>query len=131
MDRRSFLSSMVAVPFVGAVTRHEMDEARDAKEYLLNRFSVAGLQCYRGPALIGLLKAGDLLTMTAEPLNNHDEFAVRLEWGGDKLGYVPRSDNRHISRLIRQGARLECRAVKICPEAGPWNALRVEVFLYV
>ncbi|MEW6689675.1 MAG: HIRAN domain-containing protein, partial [Pseudomonadota bacterium] len=40
-----------------------------------------------------LLKAGDALELVREPDNAHDANAVRVEWRGRKLGYVPRRAN--------------------------------------
>jgi hypothetical protein len=38
-----------------------------------------------------------------------------------------RSDSKHLSRLLAQGAKLECRVIEADPEAGAWNLVRVEV----
>jgi hypothetical protein len=46
---------------------------------------------------------------------------------GRMLGYVPRSDNRHIHRLLRQGAHVTCRVVGADRKAPSWNQLRVEI----
>ncbi|MDO3377548.1 HIRAN domain-containing protein [Geoalkalibacter halelectricus] len=68
-----------------------------------------------------------LQSLFAAPDNPHDDYAVRIEWRGVKLGYVPRSDNKHLSRLLRQGARLTCRATRINPQAPPWQTPQVAV----
>jgi hypothetical protein len=73
------------------------------------------------------LKPGAPLKLTREPDNPHDPFAVEIHLGKVKLGYVPRSDNKHISRLLEQGAKLECRVVEVDMEAGVWNMVKVEV----
>ncbi|MFP3870970.1 MAG: HIRAN domain-containing protein [Syntrophobacteria bacterium] len=57
------------------------------------------------------LQAGERLALTPEPDNPYDRFAVEIHWRSVKMGYVPRSDNRHISRLLRQGADLVCRTI--------------------
>src|SRR5689334_23732236 len=51
------------------------------------------------------------LDLVREPENPHDANAVRVEWRGRKLGYVPRRDNRseeHTSELQSQ-FHLVCR----------------------
>jgi hypothetical protein len=73
------------------------------------------------------LHPGSQLELKAEPSNPHDSFAVVIYLDNLKLGYVPRSDNKHLSRLIEQGAKLDCRVIEIDPEAGVWNMVRVEV----
>jgi hypothetical protein len=87
--------------------------------------SFAPLPTESGPILP--LKAGSDFDLIPEPQNPYDEFAVRIDYCGIKIGYVPRSDNRHISRLQQQGARLCCRAVEVNPDVEPWNMVRVEV----
>ena len=52
---------------------------------------------------------------------------MRIDLGDLKLGYVPRSDNRHLSRLLRQGAALECRIIAVQPKEAPWRGVRVAV----
>lgn len=49
--------------------------------------------------------------------------------GNTKLGYVPRTDNKHISRLILQNAGLTCRVAEVHPEERMWRMVRVEVGL--
>ena len=45
------------------------------------------------------------------------------------VGYVPRSDNRHISRLLQQGAPVTGQIIQIRPLAPAWKQLKVEVGL--
>jgi hypothetical protein len=75
------------------------------------------------------LTPGVALKLTPEPRNPHDPFAVQIHLGRAKLGYVPRSDNKHISRLLTQGASLECRVVDIDTQSEVWDRVRVEVWL--
>lgn len=42
-----------------------------------------------------------------------------------------RSDNKHISRLLEQGAELDCVVIEVDPNAGMWNMVRVEVVFLV
>ncbi len=77
------------------------------------------------------LHAGCLLDLLGESDNPHDPFAVSIYLGETKLGYVPRSDNKHISRLLDQDAKLDCRVIEVDPAAGVWNTVRVEVGLVI
>lgn len=103
--------------------------AASIKPMLLNRFSIAGFQFYKGPELIARLGAGMELLLHREPDNPHDEFAVEIYSGDAKLGYVPRSDNRHTSRLLAQSAKLDCRVAAVDSAAGRLNMVQVEVRL--
>jgi hypothetical protein len=63
--------------------------------------------------------------LIAEPENRFDAYAVHIEHQGIKLGYVPRTDNRHLGRLLRQGAKLTCRVTDVRPEGPTWRMLQV------
>ncbi|WP_305047109.1 HIRAN domain-containing protein [Geoalkalibacter sp.] len=123
-ERRSFLQGLFAVPFLlGA----KQAAARATVHYDLNLFHIAGFQYYRGPRLISGISTGESLSLSAEPDNPHDAFAVRIERRGVKLSFVPRSDNKHLSRLLGQGAKLTCRVTRVNPQAPPWQMLEVAV----
>jgi len=128
IPRRSFLKTLLLLLPAG-LSRTAV--AAPQRHYRLNRFSVAGFQYYAGPRLVGRMAAGTALELVAEPDNPHDHYAVRIDWRGHKLGYVPRSDNHHLSRLLRQGATLNARVLKVDPQAAPWQMLKVEVELEV
>jgi len=46
-----------------------------------------------------------------------------------KLGYLPRSDKKHISRLPAQGVGLTCWVVESNPLESTWRMVKVEVLL--
>ncbi len=129
MNRRQFFKSVFALPLLSLPETDQAARMVAAPSFLLNRFSIAGFQYYHGPTLLHRLRPGHPLTLAAEPDNPHDGCAVRIELEGRKLGYVPRSDNRHISRLLRQDARLWCRVREVNKDEWPWRAVRVEVGL--
>lgn len=127
ITRRTLLKSMTALLI--PVSALDARAAAPGTSYVLNRFSVAGFQFYDGLGLTGVMKPGDALQLCAEPENPYDEFAVRILWKGGMLGHVPRSDNRHISRLLQQGAPVTGRIIQIRPQAPAWKQLKVEVGL--
>lgn len=130
--RRKFIVWMASTPFfAGVLNKLAHANLFKFQRFLLNRFTVAGFQYYSGKNIIHQLKGGDCLLLRAEPQNANDEFAVEIFYEGHKLGYVPRSDNKHISRLLRQGAKLCCEVFKVSPESEPWAMLKVQVFLDV
>lgn len=123
ITRRGFFKALalVAIPSTGL--------AHNPPSYTLNRFYIAGLQYYKGLQILTHMRPGDTLTLRAEPDNIHDHYAVLIHGYGHKLGYVPRTDNRHISRLLRQNAPVSCRISAVHPAAPTWQAVRVEVGL--
>ena len=99
----------------------------ETKRYLLNKFSVAGFFFYEGPKLLEKMKPGDTLTMKPEPENIEDEYAVELHFKGTMIGHIPRSDNKHIFRLLEQKKDLVCTIREIDPDAETWQMCKVKV----
>jgi len=128
--RRSFLQRLSSLPLLGAWFPVHAASAPTGR-YLMNRFRIAGLPYYQAKTILRSLRPGMALRLVAEPENPHDEFAVEMFLGEVKLGYVPRSDNRHISRLLRQGATVVAEVTEVAPEGSIWEVIRAEVFLVV
>ena len=110
-------------PLVPAVKKTE------SVAVMMNRFSVAGFQYYDGPAVLNRIRPGDTLTLRVEPQNPHDEFAVEIFHGTTKLGYIPRSDNRHISRLLANNVKLPAKVEYTRTQGPTWKAVKVNVYL--
>lgn len=96
---------------------------------LLQSSPLAGFQYYEGKALWEQMRIGDVLTLVREPDNSHDPLAVRVEWKGNKLGYVPRRENQAIARQLDHGNPLEARIVRLVNHRDPWKRIEFEVFL--
>ena len=118
------------MPFGMAAVRKLYGHSGTSKELLLNVFSIAGYQFHDGESVEDQLKTGDLLKLNADPDNSHDEFAVEiLTEERVKLGFVPKSDNKAISRLLRQGANVEGRIDSVDLEEVSWSRVKVKVYL--
>lgn len=126
ISRRSFVGFLGAVPFLGFAPKLDKVSGR---KIMMNRFSIAGFQYYSGPKILRKIKKGDRLTLVAEPKNPYDEFAVEIYFGKTKLGYVPRSDNRHISRLLGQGAEVLADVEYTRLDGPSWKAVKTNVYL--
>jgi hypothetical protein len=99
------------------------------KTWTLNHCWIAGFAYHDGPGMVEQLRAGVRLDVKEEFNNPHDRHAVALYLGSCHLGYVPRAENRHLARLIRQGARLESRILAVHPDHDAWDKVRVEINL--
>jgi hypothetical protein len=88
---------------------------------------VAGFQYHDGPQVEEKLAVGDALALVHEPANAHDALAVRLDWQGSKLGYVPRPHNEEIAARLMAGARLTAHITEIDRGAEPWRRVRVMI----
>jgi hypothetical protein len=72
---------------------------------------------------------GDALTLVREPDNPHDARAVRVEWQGHKIGYVPRRENADVARLLDRGQVLAARISRLAEVRDPWSRVRFEILV--
>ena len=76
---------------------------------VVQRSPLAGFRHYAGREILRDMKSGDRLQLVREPHNPYDANAVRVDWRGVVLGYVPRGDNAAVARQLDHGALLEAR----------------------
>lgn len=106
------------------------DEGKRVRSDLLLQVSpVAGFPFYEGAAEWARLREGDVLELVREPGNPYDPLAVRVDWQGHKLGYVPREDNEAVARLMARGVRLEARIVGLQKSRRPRDRVRFEIYI--
>ena len=95
---------------------------------LIQNSPLAGSQYYALADFWAEIKLGDGLELIREPDNPHDRNAIRVEWRGHKLGYVPRAQNRAVAAAMDVGDRLTARVSSISDNKNPWQRLAFEVF---
>ena len=96
---------------------------------LVQRSPLAGSQYYAANAVWTRIRVVDRLTLVREADNRHDRRAVRVEWQGQQLGYVPRAENRAVSQALDAGERLEGRVLHLRDDPDPWRRVEFEVYL--
>lgn len=96
---------------------------------LVQSSPLAGFQFYAGRELWEEMKAGDALALVREPDNRHDAHAVRIEWRGRRLGYLPRAENRAVAAEMDRGGKVEARIARLSRHRDPWRRILVEVFV--
>lgn len=96
---------------------------------LLQSSPLAGFRYYEGKQLWSEIKVGDALQLVRESDNPHDPNAVRVEWQGHKLGYVPRADNEALARFMDRGSKAEARITRLKKSRNPWQRMEFEVYL--
>lgn len=96
---------------------------------LVQSSPLAGFQFHEGKQLWKEMKVGDKLTLVREPDNVHDSRAVRVDWNGHKLGYVPRAENEAVARQLDLGNPLEARIVRLTRSRDPWKRVEFEIFM--
>ena len=83
----------------------------EIKEFLedihLITLEVAGLEyCNNIDEIFPKLQKGDYLELFRENKNPYDELAILVKYRGEKIGYVPRSDNVILANLMDGGKQL-------------------------
>ncbi len=119
---------LAATGLAACVLLTHADESLDA--YLLVQVCfVTGFEHYDGKRLFSRMQVGDLLRLVREAGNPHDDNAVRVEWQGQTLGYVPRNSNEDIARQLDYGNRLRARVIRLSRHRDPNRRVEVEIFL--
>ena len=126
ISRKTFLMYLLQFPLFSGFAKY-LYGFKPQHRYLLNKFSVAGFFFYDGRTLLEKMKPGDTLTMKPNAENMEDEYAVQLHFEDTMIGHIPRSDNKHIFRLIEQGKDLVCTIREIDPDAETWQMCKVKV----
>ena len=75
------------------------------------------------------LRPGDELALVREPDNAFDPNAVRVEWRGRKLGYVPRRENAALAWALDRGETLRARISRLERHPNPARRIAFEVFV--
>lgn len=96
---------------------------------LVQSSPLAGSQYYALPEVQPRLKVGDALNLVREPENRHDVNAIRVEWQGHKLGYVPRAENSTVAAAMDGGEKLSARVSRLTNDPNPWRRLEVEIYV--
>ena len=121
LDRFSRLGLLLIIlaPFASA----------ESIRILVQSSPLAGSQYYAMAEVWHLIRPGDRLTLEREPGNRHDRNAVRVDWNGQQIGYVPRAENRAVARALDQGEMLEARVARLRDDPNPWRRVEFEVYL--
>ncbi len=98
-------------------------------QFLVQSSPLAGFRYGEGTELWSRMQVGDALELLREPDNPHDANAVRVEWRGRKLGYVPRRQNAAPAWGLDRGAPLRARISRL--QAHPNPAKRIEFEIYI
>ena len=114
----AFLLGLVATAVIAADVR-----------VLVQSSPLAGFRYYAGEELWSQMREGDRLTLVREPNNPHDAKAVRIEWRGQKLGYLPRAENAAVAGAMDGGEAVDARIAKLRRHRNAWQRVLIEVFV--
>jgi hypothetical protein len=104
--------------------------AGESIRILVQSSPLAGSQYYALGTLAAQMKVGDELQLRREPDNRHDPHAVLVLWRGEKLGYLPRKENRAVAKAMDDGMTLRANVSKLhADRTDPWKRLEVAVLV--
>jgi len=127
MNKRNFLRGLLAALGAGVAA-----PAAPAERGVLIQISpLAGFQYHAGTQVWPQLTVGQPLALVREPDNRYDRDAVRIDWRGCKLGYLPRAQNTAVAQMLDRGGELQARIEQLRVSPDPWERVRVAVELAV
>ena len=101
---------------------------RAAGSVLLLETAVNGTRFHQALAAIAYLRARDTVRLNRESSNPFDDRAVEvITERGDKLGYIPRGQNRVIASLMDEGEPTLAVVVEV-DEDGEFPVIFLRVF---
>jgi len=127
--RRDFLLGMGGAVGGMALAAPTAPAAHAPAEVGLLATYVAGTPYHQATTAMSGLRPGHRVDLRREPENRYDPRAVQVRTtGGALLGYVPRTDNQALCRLMDAGFRLEARVSSLSPDRRQ-PEIRLDVLL--
>lgn len=100
------------------------------EKVFLKSMHIAGFSYYEGAFVFDKLKIGTILNIVAEEGNIHDEYAVLLKLDDKKVGYIPRQQNKEISKILKAKHDIfEAVIQQISPQEHPEKQVLVGIFI--
>ena len=98
-------------------------------QLLVQDSPLAGFRYAEAARVWPQLREGDALELVREPDNPYDANAVRVDWQGHKLGYVPRRENAAIAWGLDRGAPLRARVSRLAQHPNPARRIGFEIYI--
>ncbi|MEK6244148.1 MAG: HIRAN domain-containing protein [Pseudomonadota bacterium] len=98
-------------------------------QLLVQSSPLAGFRYAEAAAVMPMLQLGDALELAREEDNPNDPNAVRVEWRGRKLGYVPRRQNAALAWGLDRGTPMRARVSRLTEHPNPARRIEFEVYL--
>jgi len=122
VNRRAALAGLAVLLAAGA------PQAQSVK-LLVQSSPLAGFRYAEASQVWSELRIGDPLELVREPENPHDRNAVRVDWRGRKLGYVPRAENEALAWAMDRGERVTARISRLQEHPNPRLRIEFEVLV--
>lgn len=102
-------------------------QANDIARVLVQSSPLAGFRYHAAPSVWESLAVGDPLELVRERANPHDRNAVRVQWRGVTLGYIPRTANAALAWAMDRGERVSARIARLREHPNPRERVLVDV----
>lgn len=119
----------VAAALLAGLCQLPRPAAAQQVRLLVQSSPLAGFNYHQAPEVWRGMRVGDALRLAREPDNTYDAQAVRVEWRGHKLGYVPRAQNAALAWAMDKGENLEARVSRLQPHRNPRKRIEFEVYV--
>ena len=107
----------------------QMQAHAQSVQLLVQSSPLAGFRYGEAAAVMPLMQAGDALELVREQDNPHDPDAVRVQWRGRKLGYVPRRQNAALAWGLDRGTPMRARVSRLDDHPNPARRIEFEVYI--
>ncbi len=98
-------------------------------QLLVQSSPLAGFRHGEAAQAMPLMRTGDALELVREQDNPYDPNAVRVQWRGRKLGYVPRRQNAALAWGLDRGTPLRARVSRLQEHPNPARRIEFEVYI--
>ena len=110
--------------------KKEKKEKKELNKIYFDSFNIAGFTYYDGVLAFKELSIGDKVDLVIDDKNKHDQHALTIKYKKYKLGYVPKENNRILSKIIRSGHSIfEAYIQQKQPNVHPEEQIKVIVYL--
>ena len=122
-------SALLAVALLLGLSLSPRAATAQQVRMLVQSSPLAGFNYHQAPEVWQGMRVGDALELAREPDNSYDGKAVRVEWRGHKLGYVPRAQNTALAWAMDRGEILNARVSRLQPHRNPRKRIEFEVYV--
>ena len=128
-SRRAVLAGVGGIAGAAALTVPVAAAPDSGQEVTLQSSYVAAMANHARARTVARLRDGERLVLKREPQNGYDRRAVAV-WteAGEKLGYLPRTDNKAVAALIDAGLTISAR-ISDLRRRGARPEIRLDVSL--
>jgi hypothetical protein len=123
------LLALASLAQAGVVSTASAEERAGHVRMLVQSSLLAGFRHAAADEVWTELRKGDALDLVREPGNGFDANAIRVEWHGHKLGYVPRRENAALAWALDRGETLRARISRAEWHPNPARRISFQVFV--